>query len=172
MKKVSVITLHTVANYGTQLQLFATQEKLKEYFDEVEFIDYRRKDTYGVGLLKTFSKGNFIKGLVVLPTLIYWKNVFNKFRKKYINLSCKKYLKTSDFDDFVENSDAYIVGSDQVWNTGWNKGIIPCLYLDFVKNKPKYSYSASFGKNELTQDEIEVMKCYINSFKKIIIYKK
>ena len=33
--KVGVITMHSVYNYGTQLQLLATQEKLKEYFDDL-----------------------------------------------------------------------------------------------------------------------------------------
>ncbi len=37
--KAAVITLHSVSNYGTQLQADATQEKLKEYFDEVTFIN-------------------------------------------------------------------------------------------------------------------------------------
>ena len=56
--KVSILTLHAVSNYGTQLQAYATQEKLKEYFDEVEFINYKRKDTYGKELVKTFSNCN------------------------------------------------------------------------------------------------------------------
>lgn len=44
------------------------RKKLKEYFDEVCFIDYRRPDTYGIGLLNTFTKGNVLR---ILPTLIY-----------------------------------------------------------------------------------------------------
>ena len=71
--KAEVITLHSVCNYGTQLQAFATQEKLKEYFDEVEFINYKRSNTYGIGLLKTFTKGNILKAPFILPTLIRWK---------------------------------------------------------------------------------------------------
>ena len=51
--KISILTQHSVCNYGTQLQLFATQKKFLEYFEEVEFIDYRRPDTYGIGLIKT-----------------------------------------------------------------------------------------------------------------------
>ena len=31
--KAAVITMHSVCNYGTQLQAYATQEKLKQYFD-------------------------------------------------------------------------------------------------------------------------------------------
>ncbi|GEO54543.1 MULTISPECIES: hypothetical protein [Lactiplantibacillus] len=42
--RVEIITLHSVANYGTQLQALATQKKLSEYFDDVEFIDFRRSD--------------------------------------------------------------------------------------------------------------------------------
>ena len=82
--KAAVITLHSVANYGTQLQALATQEKLKEYFDDVIFIDYHRPNTYGLKLLKTFTKGNILKTPVILPTLIYWRYIFGKFQKKYI----------------------------------------------------------------------------------------
>ena len=51
MTTAAVITLHQVDNYGTQLQAYATQEKLKQYFDNVVLIDYRRPDTYGKGLV-------------------------------------------------------------------------------------------------------------------------
>ena len=33
MTTAAVITLHQVDNYGTQLQAYATQEKLKQYFE-------------------------------------------------------------------------------------------------------------------------------------------
>ena len=54
--KISVITLHSVCNYGTQLQALATQEKLKQYFSSVEFVNYRRDNTYGIKLMKTLKK--------------------------------------------------------------------------------------------------------------------
>ncbi len=171
-KKASVITLHTVANYGTQLQTLATQEKLKEYFDAVEFIDYRRKDTYGFGLFRTFAKKGVLIGLAVLPTMLYWNIVFKAFRKRYINLSKKRFLKQEDFNDYIEDSDVYFVGSDQVWNTGWNNGIIPCLYLNFINKKPKYTYAASFGNNKLTESEIKSSIDYIQDFKYITVREK
>lgn len=168
--RADVITLHSVANYGTQLQALATQEKLREYFDDVVFIDYQRKDTYGIGLLRTFSKGNFFKGLASLPTLLIWHFRFQGFRKKYLNLTNKKYLKDKDFKDFKDNADYYIVGSDQVWNTGWNNGVIPSLYLSFVKNhKPKFSFSSSFGMNSLKDEDIDEIKGYLRDFKCISV---
>ena len=168
--KVGVITLHSVCNYGTQLQAFATQEKLKEYFDEVTFIDYRRPNTYGIKLLNTFIKGNILKAPIILPTLIYWKHVFGGFQKKYLKLTTKKYLKDEDFNSFEDFADIYFTGSDQVWNTGWNNGIIPAMYLSFVPdNKPRYAYAASFGKVKLTEKEVEESKYYIDKYSKISV---
>lgn len=168
--KAAVITLHTVCNYGTQLQAFATQEKLKQYFDDVVFIDYRRPDTYGIGLLKTFTKGNVLKVPVILPTLIYWKHIFCGFQKRNLKFTNKKYLSDSDFENFEDVADVYFSGSDQVWNTGWNNGIIPAMYLSFVpENKPKYAYASSFGKSRLTDDEINASKRLIHRFNKITV---
>lgn len=168
--KASVLTLHTVANYGTQLQAYATQEKLKEYFDEVEFIDYRRKDTYGLSLINSFAKGNVIKALAVFPTIIYWKYIFGDFQKKYLNISKKTYLSENDFNNFSDGADVYFSGSDQVWNSGWNNGIIPEMYLNFVSNnKPKYAYSSSFGNSKLTKQEIKDTQKYIDDYKMISV---
>lgn len=168
--KAAIITLHSVKNYGTQLQAFATQEKLKQYFDCVTFVDYRRNDTYGLGLLKTFTKGNLIKAPIILPTLIYWKYIFEKFQKQYLNLTKEKYLNDEELKNFKDEFDIYFTGSDQVWNTGWNNGILLPMYLNFVSSKkPKYAYASSFGKAELTTKEIEASKKYINDYKKIAV---
>ena len=170
MMKVSVITLHSVCNYGTQLQAFATQEKLKEYFENVEFVDYRRKDTYGIGLVKTFSKGNIFRAISILPTILYWRKIFLGFQKRYLNIAKPRHLTDTSINSIQTDSDAYIVGSDQVWNTGWNKGIIPTMYLEFVSDEiPKYSYSSSFGKQQLSEEEIIEVKKYIERFKYISV---
>ena len=162
--KASIITLHSVCNYGTQLQAYATQEKMKEYFDKVCFVNYRRPNTYGVRLLKTFSRNNPIKMLAILPTLLAWKKVFGRFQKKYLNISpnTKNYL-----DD---KSDIYFSGSDQVWNTGWNEGVIPEFYLSFVPDCiPKCSYSSSFGMDKINKSDKDVVKNYLSRFLRISV---
>ena len=40
-KKASILTFHCVPNYGAVLQAYALQEVLKNFFDEVEILDYR-----------------------------------------------------------------------------------------------------------------------------------
>jgi len=168
--RTAVITLHSVCNYGTQLQAFATQKKLEQYFDEVNFIDYRREDTYGIGLLKTFTKGNILKVPIIIPTLIYWKYVFGRFQKRNLSFTKQKYLNDDDLKKFIDEYDVYFTGSDQVWNTGWNNGIIPAMYLNFIpNNKPKYAYASSFGKTSLNKNEILESKKYITHFSKITV---
>lgn len=167
--KTAVITMHSVYNYGTQLQALATQEKLKEFFGDIEFIDYKRNDTYGKGLRKLYSKGNPIRYIAFLPTYIRWNKVFKGFQKEYLNLSNKEYLNLEDFNNFDDKYDLYFTGSDQVWNSGWNKGILPPYYLSFVKNKPKYAYSASFGIDKIPNDEIKEVKEYLSKYKRISV---
>ncbi|MDP4467180.1 polysaccharide pyruvyl transferase family protein [Lacticaseibacillus paracasei] len=163
--KAQVITLISVANYGTQLQALATQEKLQQYFDEVEFIDYRRRDTFGIGLLRTFSKGNPIRGIAALPTIMFWHFRFGTFRRENLHMTHKKYVDQSDFTGFDADADYYVVGSDQVWNSGWNKRVIPALYLNFIPNsKPKMSFAASFGRDRLTDQEAAEVKEYLRPF--------
>lgn len=157
--KVKVITLTSVRNYGTQLQALATQAKLKEYFDNVSIINYRRPDTYGKKLIKTFSHGNPIKAIAVLPTVIKWHFTFDRFQRKHLRL-------TSRFTD----ADIYFTGSDQVWNTGWNQGIIPELYLNFVPDGiPKYAFAASFGGAKIEQKYLAKTKQLLTRYTQISV---
>lgn len=166
----AVITLHQVCNYGTQLQAYATQEKLREYFDDVVFVDYRRPDTYGKGLVDSFAKGNPLKAVAIMPTILRWNKVFGNFRRKHLKLTDKIYYSENDFANFDDFADIYISGSDQVWNAGWNAGIIPPLYLSFAPDdKPKYAYASSFGRSKLSEEEVEASRCYINRFDGITV---
>lgn len=168
--KAEVITLHTVYNYGTQLQMYATQEKLKQYFDEVTFIDYRRSDTYGRNFIRTFTKGNPYKIPVILPTILCWKYKFGKFQKQNIKFTEETYLCEEDFRNFQAQADVYFAGSDQIWNAGWNNGVLAPFYLSFVPDdKLKYAYASSFGRSRLNDDEVMTSKRYIDRFNFITV---
>lgn len=168
--KVSILTLQAVFNYGTQLQAFATQEKLKEYFDEVNIINYKRYDTYGKGLEMTFTKGKFGRRIVILPTLLYWKKMFGEFQRAHLNLTNEVYYNNKDLEKMLFDSDAYISGSDQVWNSGWNNGILEEMYFSFLpKEKLRFAYSSSFGRARLSKEEITETKKFINAYSMISI---
>lgn len=168
--KVSIITLQCIANYGTQLQAFATQEKFKTIFEDVKFINYKREDSYGTGLIKLYAKGNIIRALAFLPSLIMWKIKFGRFQSEYLNIEEKEYITDQDFNDYNAEADIYVTGSDQVWNSGWNHGVKKMMYLDFVpRDKPIYAYASSFGKDNLDDAEINETKELISRYRYISI---
>lgn len=171
--KVDIITLHAVNNYGSVLQAFATQELLKKHGCNVTIINYIRENMRSENLLKTWSKGNIIKKLVMLPTIKRWKNVFDGFRYIYLNLTDKIYTTEDDFVNYPLNADIYCTGSDQVWNSKWNEGIIPPLYLSFVPStKYKFAFAASFGQDLLLKEEVENTFDYIFQYNTISVREK
>lgn len=168
--KIAVITLHTIKNYGSVLQTLATQELFERFGFEVEVINYIREASLKKNLLTNWCGKNPIKRIVMLPTIRRWNTVFNQFLDKYIHMTDKIYTYDEDFRQYPINADLYCTGSDQVWNTGWNEGIIKPLYLSFVpKDKFKFSYSSSFGKEELTSEEVLATKPYFEEYNYISV---
>jgi len=172
---VSVITLQNIRNYGSVLQTLATQELLSNYFDEVEFVNYSRCNTYGFNLIKTIATNNNkgIKavcfGIALIPTYYRWENLFESFLKKYIKKITKDiYVSENDFFRKPIKADVYCAGSDQIWNSGWNKEILNPLFLSYAEGF-KFSLSSSFGKDTLDFKEKEETKSLLESFKFISV---
>lgn len=168
-KKVEVITLHRIVNYGSVLQAYATQETIKRLGYDVEFIDYYPERMHMLGMLKRiknkgekFQKSFFIRNIariIIFPSYLKRFNTFKKFIKNNLNLSTSVYYTYRDLLENIPEADIYCTGSDQVWNSEWNEKIDNSFFLDFgVRNKKKVSYAASFGKKELSVAELEETK--------------
>lgn len=163
--RIDVITLNAVPNYGSVLQAFATQEILKQYGCKVYIVNYIREDIHPKNLMKSWCGNNIIKKIIMYPTLKRWEKVFGDFNKTYLNLTSNAYTTEKDFEKYPLKADAYCTGSDQVWNSKWNKDIILPLYLSFVpKTNFKFAYAASFGNENISKKEIEVTKKYIEEY--------
>ncbi|MGO5306620.1 polysaccharide pyruvyl transferase family protein [Agathobacter sp. LCP21S3_B2] len=171
--KIEVITMHGVQNYGSALQALATKKLLENHGCEVVFIDYVQRHLLPENIVSTWSKGNPIKALAIYPTAIKWKKVFNDFCKDNLNLTPQKYSSLDDFNGYNSDADAYCTGSDQVWNSIWNRCIDYPLYLSFIpKEKYKFALSASFGLEKLDENEIKLTKPYIDQYKHISVREK
>jgi hypothetical protein len=160
--RVSIITLHNHKNYGSVLQAFATQEKLKEFASSVEVIDYRRTDTTFWGCLKSALP---VKVFVRLASIIRNEYVFGRFLRQFLNRTTVKYTTDEDFDKYPAHDGIYCTGSDQVWNTGWNNGVIAPLYLSFLPaDTPRFAYSSSFGNDQERDDFVRETKPFIDKY--------
>ena len=96
--------------------------------------------------------------------------MFKKFIRTHLNQQKKEYCCIEDFKDFPITSDIYCTGSDQTWNSGWNNGILPELFLKFVPGEvKKISYAASIGKARLDDWEVEETKALLSRYKYISV---
>ncbi len=177
--KVGLITLHNVKNYGSVLQTYATQNIFKNLGLECEVINYSRKDLIDENLVqnrinssKVFSKNVFTRfaGKIFLGNSTKKQiKIFNSFLTENINLT-KRYNSFEEILEDVPVADIYCTGSDQVWNSDWNKGIEKAFFLEFVpENKKRISYAASFGKEKLDENEIDITKEMLKKYSNISV---
>lgn len=168
--KVSVISLIDSYNFGSLLQAFATQEKINNFASSIEIIHYTRpNNTIKNKIYKYFGIGLF-RGLAYLPTAFLWHRNSAKFIKLNLNTSKSQYSTEESFKNFPLHDGFYCTGSDQVWNTDYNQGVASPLYLNFVpSDKKKFSYAASFGKESLSEDEVNNSNKFIKQYKHISV---
>lgn len=176
--KVSIITLHAVGNYGSVLQAYATQNIFEEIGCSVEIVDYRYKVLLPKTITQIFFSSDYsirmkFKLMLIYPSTIKGRQVFERFLEKWVKLT--QHLYTDD-EDFLKNpieADVYCTGSDQVWNTEWHEEIPKPFFLSFVQDdKPKISFSASFGKSELNDWEKEPIRRFLSRYKAISVREK
>ena len=172
MKKIGIITFHKSHNNGSMLQALALQYVLEErYAFTVHIIDYsnsRQKSMYAPYPAPTTVKKciKFFLLLQKLPLLQKAYNSFETFAKHYFHLTELSFDEKSDLSVLENTYDAFIAGSDQIWNIRCGDAD-DAYFLNFVKNKPKFAYAVSFGANN--PFEIEKYKFYINDFKSISV---
>lgn len=146
--KIGILTFHCAVNYGAVLQTYALSEYLKTLGHDVSVINYRPE--YLLHPYRVVKHENFIPGITntkkwvreLGAIAIRCSRAF-KFRR-----FLKKHLKLEDLQlDSKENDfDAFVFGSDQIWNpklTGLDH-----VYLGRAKafeGKRMIVYAASAG---------------------------
>ena len=175
--KAGVITFHSAHNFGASLQTWALQRVLKNNNIEASVIHYHPPiidDLYNPlkgkeGFQKTIAK---LKLRYKNPRSLERYNNYTGFIQKHFDL-------IGDFTTYEEleaaklGLDAYIVGSDQVWNNEHMGGFDPAFFLDFVEEGPiKMSYAASIGKDYLLPIYHEKIKKSLKTFQSISVREK
>lgn len=168
--KICTITCHDVYNHGASLQAYALMKYLNNKGHDVEIIDY--KPDYLSGHYKIFSidnpkwEKNIITKIIYLSLKVPYKipglkrkREFDKFTKKYLNITPNRYSSNEELKLDIPQADAYLCGSDQIWNSLHRNGRDSAFYLDFVpNNKIKASYAASFATDSIDDVYKEFVK--------------
>lgn len=149
--KIGIVTFYRVANYGAMLQAYSLMNVLERMGHEVVFIRYKFCAPKKLPLWRTLVSRN-LKGLKV-KLKNYICHSITDFAANYPQT---KYCETVDEVKLATaDCDAFIVGSDQMWNPLWSSGeSLPLVMLDFVGDgKTRISYAASFGTKEWREDQ-------------------
>lgn len=176
MKKLGLCVRYDCNNYGSMLQILATQKAIEECGWQYEIIRYDKKTPKFIikNLSRVFNP-YFMRGKMIgiakkislkMHPEIENRNskrlaIFREYRNKYIgpySSICK------GFDSLVQSAndyDAVMVGSDQLWTPA---GLMTKFYnLLFVPDSiRKISLATSFGVTEIPKDQIKLTKQYIN----------
>lgn len=174
--KVEIITLHRITNFGSMLQTYATQTAIEKIGYETEVLDFVPE---GMSFIRGCWPKNdtpvWKKLVKFLPhlaaSLVARKNV-NLFLHRYIHLSNKRYKCYQEILRNTPIADAYLSGSDQVWNTQNNNPPedLKAYYLGFVpEGKKRIAYAGSFGKSTFTPEEEVIIKEYIAKYDSVSV---
>ena len=172
--KICTITCHDVYNYGASLQAYALKTHLAREGHEVSIIDYKPDYLSGHYRFMTVASPRWEKSwlhktiylvlklpgrLLALPR----KWAFDRFTRKYLPLTPIHYASNNNLKKNPPAAEAYICGSDQIWNCQFPNGRDPAFYLDFApQGKRKLAYAASFAMDALPQELMPVLKERIN----------
>ena len=178
--KVGIITFHNVNNYGSVLQTYATQETFRRLGCETEVIDYSRDDqrSYWYKLKDACQRssfsGNFFSRAayyaIKAPSYLRQKQVFEEFLKQYVAVGAKQYSSYEQLQADPPKVDVVCTGSDQMWNSEYNKGIEKAYFLAFEDDSvAKIAYSTSVGIAHFPRQEAGQIAAYLRHYKAISV---
>lgn len=192
-QKIGIVThYYNNLNYGANLQAYALCMAITRYTDYLaEQICYPwtkdiKNNNYGVGIENRLNKrfNKMTRIIANFPSKLRNRLFRLKYRKKILKYRIDKHEAFYRFNshiiphsDIVFNSqnifnalsiyEAFITGSDQVWNSRY---YTPVFFLDFVpSDKIKLSYAASIAKDDLSEEERQIFRKSLTDYKAVSV---
>lgn len=178
--KIEIITRHSMANYGSILQSYATQKVIEKLGHDSEIIDYVRKDEKGNNIAETMLKRNnawnknkikrFIYKCMQTPVYSYSYKKFKNYRDHILKQTQIEYDSKQMLINQLPEGDIYCTGSDQVWGKIGCDDYDDVYFLEFVpEGKRCISYAASFGKDEISEDLEKNLRQYLKKYNSLTV---
>ena len=169
-KKVGIITFHYAYNYGSKLQTYAMQTFLESQGYDARIINYIYDfDAYQYHLFhwKSYKERpkRLIRDLLTLPQKWMRKICYLKFDKNYLNLT-QEIHDDKELETLNKDFDAYIAGSDQIWNPACTCAVVPAYFLEFAAktNIFRMSYAPSIAHDEIESQYVDAFQKGLENF--------
>lgn len=161
-------------NYGQQLQCWALQQHLRNEGHTPYLIRFKRwHPTIGSSAKDylRYKAKQFVYLLTDILQIVSGKNrQFSTFKKKNIVSSKEIYDNYAQLCSNPPAAEAYITGSDQVWNYEMRDEELKAFYLQFGdKETKRISYAASIGYTQLSEEIKPLMRVYLAAFNAISV---
>lgn len=172
MKKIGIITIHKINNYGSVLQAYALQKVCEDLGYEVEIIDYQfpnkfhRNNKYSKSFDSQPNEPKVIK-LLFSRALIRQHKAICQFVKRFERLSHNSYPDIASLENNPPKYDIYLTGSDQVWSPRHCNGDRAFLLSFAPESAPKVAYAASLGSKEIPGDLREIYRNFLSKYQHI-----
>ncbi|MBR3152412.1 MAG: polysaccharide pyruvyl transferase family protein [Clostridia bacterium] len=151
-------------NYGSLFQYYALEKYLSKNQINAYWLRFCLPEYYTI----KYKLKNIIKRILYFGKyneINKCLKSFDDFINSYLNVSDDVYYSERELTEKLPVADIYISGSDQVWG-----GILKPNYLTFVPNeKLKISYAASFGKSQISVEQKNTIKPWLERFDKISV---
>ncbi len=167
--KIGLITFHFANNFGAALQTYALSGTIEEQTgNEVIIIDYRNwfiRFTDTVRLFPISKKiAEIISGCRTFRERMGRLDKFHRFRQANFNMSLR-YRTYSQLKKNPPSCDAFVCGSDQIWNPIVTLGVNDAYFLNFAREgQRKISYAASLGTTHIKEKHREQMVKHLETF--------
>lgn len=150
-KNVSLVTWIGGGNYGTALQSFSLHYYLEKCGYNVSIVSAWPSSRGLKSHLKYLAN---ILGILKLANICRQRNASLKVRKfsNFIKHSYNQPVLITENQrrKYIENTDVFITGSDQIWNTYYR--FDPTMFLSFAKGGKKMAYASSIGTKSVKDD--------------------
>lgn len=149
------------------LQAFALQDYLESHGHESKIIDFLPPAVSRNNHRIKFSKDPkvLIRSAAAAVSWRGWRKryrAFEEFKRTKMNLT-RRYESLEELRTDPPKSDAYICGSDQIWNPELRFN--PAYFLDFgMEETKRFSYAASLGVDKAPPDKLSELKTHLGRF--------
>ena len=174
--KVSIITILDNTNFGTYLQALATGKVIERLGHEAEIVRYIRPSMTGWGMLKNMYRDRGVLSVLrngwKIPRTLKLREHDYAFLSQFVQVT-NEYVGYGSLLANPPLADVCLVGSDQVWNSIYNKGIDKSFYLEYAPNgKKRVSYASSIGMDSIPEQEKSETVALLKKFNGITVREK
>ena len=161
--RIYTLTFQYPRNYGAILQAYALKKYLETNGCDVQVVDYwppYAEKTFRV--CSVFANKPSPANLLRMASVWISTRNFNRFKNRYLDLT-KKCRTVADVEA-LPPADAFVVGSDQVWNPELLGEFNDVYFLNFRTDAIRASYAASAGQDSFSEKQLDTFAALLKDF--------